>query len=347
MTYNNEIIQDDLKKICETYDLEGFRGKTVLVTGALGMLAYYYAAALMYLNDNYDYGIKLFVLARKKEALEGEFGGREDVKIIVQDVCDKIIIEDKIDIVLHAAGRADPDAFLTDPVGVIDANVIGTKNVLELARQHDAKVIFISTREVYGAIEDEKIAETDAGILNQVELRSCYPESKRMAENLIICYNHQFGVRYQIARLAHAYGPTMRINGDGRVMADFLGRVVRREEIVLKSDGLAKRAFCYVADAVAGLLLLTVTEESNQIYNLANETEEISIKELASNMAKWFVLGLKIEAHSDQRGYVKFLRKPLDTSKIKSIGWRPLVNLETGIKRTVDFFEQNKRLLVV
>lgn len=337
--YKNKIIQEDLKRICDEYDFSWLRGKTVLVTGALGMLAYYYTAALFYLNDEKDYGIKVIVLARRGEVLEKEFGDRKDVTLLVQDVCEEIKLSQPVDVILHAAGRADPEAFKENPVGVIEANVKGMQNVLELAKDKKARVIFISTREVYGAVSKSPVEETDAGVLNQTELRSCYPESKRMAENLIVSYAYQYGVKYRIARLAHAYGPMMKIQGDGRVMADLLGRAVRGEDIVLKSNGEAKRAFCYVADAVAGLLLLTVAKEDNQVYNIANETEEISIRELGEDLAKWYGLGFDIQLENDDNAYVKFARTALDTRKIESLGWKSLTRLEDGVRRTVEFFK--------
>ncbi|MBR3236698.1 NAD-dependent epimerase/dehydratase family protein [Candidatus Saccharibacteria bacterium] len=335
--YKNRIIQEDLKKICNEYDFSSLKEKTILVTGALGMLAYYYIAAFLYLNDEKDYRIKVIALARKGEVLEKEFGKREDVDLLVQDVCEKIEVSQPVDIILHAAGRADPETFKENPVGVIEANVFGTKNILDLAKEKRAKVIFISTREVYGAVEKSPVAETDAGVIDQTELRSCYPESKRMAENLIISYAHQYGIKFEIARLAHAYGPMMKIQNDGRVMADLLGRAVRKEDIMLKSKGEAKRAFCYVADAIAGLLLLTVAD-ANQIFNIANETEEISIRELADNLVKWYDLKLVVQPENDDGAYVKFARTKLDTKKIESLGWKPSVGLEDGVKRTVEFF---------
>ena len=336
--YKNKIIQEDLEKICNEYDFSDLKGKSVLVTGALGMLAYYYVAALLFLNDKKDYHINVIALARKGDVLSQEFGDRKDVTLLVQDVCEKINISQDLDVILHAAGRADPESFKTNPVGVIEANVNGTQNVLELANEKNAKLIFISTREVYGEMEKSPVGEEDFGRLNQTELRSCYPESKRMAENLIISYAYQYGVKYQIARLAHAYGPMMKIQGDGRVMADLLGRAVRKESIVLKSTGEAKRAFCYVADAVAGLLLLTTAKEDNQVYNVANETEEISIRELAQNLADWYELKLDTQLEEDDKAYLKFARTALNTTKIENLGWKPLMRLEDGIKRTVEFF---------
>ena len=129
----------------------------------------------------------------------------------------------------------------------------------------------------------------------------------------------------------------MKIQNDGRVMADLLGRAVRKEDIMLKSKGEAKRAFCYVADAIAGLLLLTVAD-ANQIFNIANETEEISIRELADNLVKWYDLKLVVQPENDDGAYVKFARTKLDTKKIESLGWKPSVGLEDGVKRTVEFF---------
>lgn len=343
--YNSEIIQSDLEYIVKDINLERLRNKTILITGASGMLASYYLCTLMYLNDNFNYNINILALVRNKENLLKKIGinNRKDIKTLEQDVCDNINIDEKIDYIIHMASSSNPKSITEDPVGIIKANVIGTLNVLELAKKNNAEVIFTSTREIYGDMNDvEIIKEDDMGILNNIQLRSCYPESKRMAENLIVSYSYQYNIRYKIARIAHSYGPGMIVKNDGRIMSDLLSNVLDKKNIILKSDGKAKRAFCYVADAIKGLLIITVSNNKNEVYNLANETEEIEIKELAEDLIKWYSkYNVKLEFHieNNQNKYVNFKRTKLSTEKLEKLGWKPEINLHDGIIRTVNFFE--------
>lgn len=346
--YKNEIIQEDLKIITEQdIEFDVLKNKSILITGATGMLASYYMYVLMYLNDNFKYNIKIYALVRNKEKLERitKFSLRNDIIPIEQDVCSKIDIKEKIDYIIHMASSANPSTIITNPVGIINANVIGTLNILELAKKYNSEVIFTSTREVYGKMDEKKeeILENDMGILDCTELRSCYPESKKMAENLIISYAYQYKIIYKIARIAHSYGPGMIIHNDGRIMSDLISNVINGENIILKSIGEAKRAFCYIVDAITALIRITVNNNENQIYNVANETEEISIKDLAYSLKEWYKeknidVIFQIQENSNQ--YVKFKRTRLNTKKLEKIGWKPVISLKDGINRTVKYFER-------
>lgn len=343
--YNNEIIQNDIKEIVsQDIDFEKWKNKKILITGATGMLATYFMYVLMYLNDKFDYKIKIFALVRNIDNLKAKtnYTERNDIIPIVQDVCSNININEKIDYIIHMAGSADPKSFTQNPIGVINANVIGSINVLELARKNNAKVLFTSTREIYGKVEKENIDENDMGELNCTEVRSCYPESKRMAENIFCCYSYQYGVIYKIARIAHSYGPGMAIKDDGRIMADLISNVVNSNDIILKSNGEAKRAFCYILDAISALFRIIFFNDENEIYNVANETEEISIRDLAYKLEekyknKHIKVVFKIQENKNQ--YLKFERRRLNTAKLESIGWKPIISLEEGIDRTVKYFE--------
>lgn len=343
--YNNEIIQKDIKKIVEQDIIfSKLKNKNILITGATGMLASYFMFVLMYLNDKFDYKIKIFALIRNVKKLEEKtrFSNRKDIIPIEQDVCQNININEKIDYIIHMASSADPKSFTSNPVGVINANVIGSFNVLELAKKNKSELLFTSTREIYGKVEKDSIAEDDMGILECADIRSCYPESKRMAENLICCYAYQYGIKYKIARIAHSYGPGMNIKDDGRIMSDLISNVVEGKDILLKSNGEAKRAFCYITDATSALFRILLSEKQNEIYNVANEREEISIKDLAYKLKDMYSeknikVIFKIQENSNQ--YLKFKRTRLDTQKIEQIGWKPIVSLEEGISRTVKYFE--------
>ena len=343
--YKSEVVQSDLKNIIsQNIDFEKLYNKTVLITGASGMIASYYMYTLMYLNDTKDANIKIYALVMDMDRLEKitELSTRNDIIPIVQDVCDPIYIPEKVDYIIHMASSANPRTITKDPVGIIKANVIGTLNVLELAKKSGAEVLFTSTREIYGEIQDkEKIKETDMGVLECLELRSCYPESKRMAENLMVSFAYQYNIKYKIVRIAHAYGPGMIINNDGRIMSDLISYIVNKENIVLKSTGDAKRAFCYITDVASALLMITVMGKPNEAYNISNETEEISVKDLAFMMKEMYQdteVVFNIEENKNE--YVKFKRVPLDTTKLEDLGWKPRVSLKTGIENTVKYFNE-------
>ncbi len=346
--YKNIIVQEDIENIREQkIDFEKFRNKNVLITGANGMIASYYMFVLMSLNDFKNMNIKIYALVRNVEKLERNtnYSMRTDIVAIKQDVCEKINIDENIDYIIHMASSADPKTITSNPVGIINANVLGTLNVLELAREKSAEIIFTSTREVYGKVEGkEEIKENDIGLLDNVELRSCYPESKRMAENLIISYSYQYGIKYKIARIAHCYGPGMNIKEDGRIMSDLIGDVVQNKDIILKSKGDMKRAFCYILDGITALLIITLDENYNQIYNIANETEEITVRDLAYLMKDMYPnkkIDVKFEIEENTNKYVKFERVRLNTNKLEKLSWKPIIKLKEGIQNTVCFYEMN------
>ena len=347
--YNNSIVQWDLNLITsQNINFWLLKNKSVLITGATGMLASYFMYTLMYLNDKYNYNIKIYTLIRNKSRLDSliNLNSRKDIYPIEQDVCLDINLEDKIDYIIHMASSSNPSTITTDPIGIIKANVLGTLNILNLAKKHDAKVVFTSTREVYGKVENiDVISEGDMWSLDCTELRSCYPESKRLAENLIISYAYQYWIKYQIARIAHSYWPGMIIKNDGRIMSDLICDVVEHKNIVLKSSWEAKRSFCYISDTITALFMITLSEEYNQVYNLSNETEEISIKDLAYSLEKWYQnrnINVIFDIQDNKNQYVKFKRVRLDTSKLENLGWKPSISLRDGISKTIQFFDTQK-----
>ncbi len=340
------IILEDLRRMSEArLPWRELDGKTVLVTGATGMLASYVTWLLLYLHEHAGINVSVVALCRNRQRAEQYFGsyvGKSYFSLLIQDVCEPIAYEGQLDYVFHLAGNASPHFINTDPVGIMKCNLQGTINVLELARQKQvSKVLFASTREVYGKNEDaELLNESAFGTLDPLDARSCYPESKRAAETLLKSYRLQYGVDFNTIRIAHAYGPTMTLENDGRVMADLVGDVVAGRDIVLKSSGEAVRAFLYVTDAVVGMFTVLFHGETAKAYNLANETEPVSIRELAQRLAasrndKTIRV---VVNEGDQKGYCAYRRTALDTTAIGHLGWKPRVSLGEGITRVVSSF---------
>ena len=350
MDYYDQIVREDMEDIASREcPYEKLKGCSILITGASGMLAAYLVYFFMYLNEKKDYNIQIMALVRnEKKAWEkfGAFRDKKEFSLIIQDVCKPIDIKTRIDYIFHAAGNASPFFILNDPVGIIQANVTGTINVLELAKKAGVKrVLYTSTREVYGKMPDNvtEITEDLFGGLDPLEFRSCYPESKRMAETICQSYFAQYGVPFTAVRIAHSYGPGMIIENDGRVMSDFISDVVHGRNIVLKSTGEAERAFCYITDAVAGMLYAVLQGKPGEAYNIANETEPLPIKEVAKiltevcpekNLKVIFDIPKTMSA-----GYSTMGRTKLNTEKIEKIGWDCKVPLREGVRRTVESFE--------
>lgn len=343
--YNNEIVKEDLKLITsQKIEFEKLKNKTILITGANGLIASYYTYTLMYLNDTKKLNIKILLLVRNKEKTINNIGNRNDVIILEQDVCENIKYDGKVDYVIHMASSSNPKTIVEKPVEIIKANVIGTFNVLDFAKKNNAEILFTSTREIYGKMAEtvEEITEEDYGALKCNELRACYPESKRLAESLIVSYSYQYGIKYKITRIAHTYGPGMNINSDGRIMSDLIENVVKNNDIILKSDGTAVRAFCYIVDAITALFYITVDGKENQVYNISNETEEITVKDLAykiKEISKNENIKVKFNIENDNRKYVSFKRVRLSTKKIEELGWKPVVTLEKGVEKTIKSFK--------
>lgn len=349
MKFNDEIVQNDMRVIRESLlPFEEFRNKTVLITGASGMLATYLVYFFEYLNKKENYGIHITALVRNEDKAWrkfGEFKEDSNFELLVQDVCIPILYQgEKLDYIIHAAGNASPKFILNDPTGIISANTEGTKNVMELAAKYHSKVLYTSTREVYGKMDASVtcIRENEFGVLDPVDRRSCYPESKRIAESILTAYYYQFGVESVIARIAHSYGPGMAIDNDGRVMADFVSDAVNGRNIVLKSTGDAVRAFCYITDAISALLTILLRGNPGEAYNVANETEPVPIREAAQLLVSVFPekeLKVIFDIPEEMsQGYSKMGRVRLSTEKLEKLGWTPRMSLKEGMKRTVESF---------
>lgn len=344
INYKNAQVQADLAELVQqNIPWQLLQNKTVLVTGATGMLTSYVGFLLLYLNETKHLNIRPIFLVRSKEKQREVYGSAiNEQDCLVQDVCEPISVQGSVDYIFHAAGAASPYYILNDPVGIINANVRGTQNVLELARfANTMNIVFASTREIYGKVEGKcLINENDMGTLNPLNPRGCYPESKRLAESMFMAYYQQYGINFNSLRIAHSFGPGMQIVGDGRVMSDFMNDAVNGCDIVMKSTGDVERSFCYITDAVSGIFRVLLQGEETQAYNLSNESEPIRLVDLAKLLQRTSGngKGVKIEIPENQCGYTNYARTALCTKKIEQLGWGPHVSLEDGLKRTMTAF---------
>src|SRR5579859_7532673 len=208
------------------------------------------------------------------------------------DVCKPFTVGGPVDGVLHLASLASPKDYYEHPIETLDVGSAGTRNMLEIAREHEARFMITSTSECYGDPLEHPQVETYWGNVNPVGLRSCYDESKRYAEALTMAYHRVHGMRSTIARIFNTYGPRMALN-DGRVVPAFVDQALRGAKLTLFGDGSQTRSFCYVSDLVDGLLRLSEADEAYPV-NLGNPVE-MTIMQFADTIRAYFGGHLEIE----------------------------------------------------
>lgn len=254
-------------------------------------------------------------------------------ELVRHDVIEPILLE--VDQIYNLACPASPIHYQYNPVKTVKTNVMGTINMLGMAKRVRARILQASTSEVYGDPEMHPQREEYWGNVNPIGLRSCYDEGKRLAETLMMDYHRQNNVDIRIARIFNTYGPRM-LENDGRVVSNFIVQALRGEELTLYGSGNQTRSFCYVDDLVEGLIRLMNADALHEPVNLGNPGE-FTIKELAEEVAR--VCGVNTQ--------IKYCPLPQDDPKQRKpdisraqqlLGWTPKINLQEGLKSTVGYF---------
>lgn len=291
--------------------------------------------------------VHMILAVRNMEKARRQFGEQPEVEIIPW-AGGQIQLERGVDFIIHAASSADSSLYVPQPVETMLPNVIGTYYLLEYARKHPIEgFLFFSSASAYGKVCGKAyITEDDSGYLNPGEVRSCYGESKRMGENMCVSYAHEYRVPACCVRISHTYGPTMNLGQDTRVFAEFVRNVVEGKNIVMKSEGTARRAFCYISDAAAAFWLILLKGAAGQIYNMCNSACFLSIQELADMLVDLFPeKHLKVihvgREKNDTYAENKNANEVVNSNeKLKKLGWSPGIGVQEGFSRTIRSFSQ-------
>ena len=345
--FRDSFVQEDAERVAKSKYVpwDALDGKTIFITGSTGLIGSLLIFSIACRNKMLSQNIKVKALARCREKAERIFSNllKESwFEIVVGDVTQPLPLQKMglSDFIIHTASVTSSKEFVTKPVETINTAIVGTKNVLEYARETSAKgLLYLSSLEVYGVPEKMEVSEKDSGYIDCLQVRSCYSEGKRLVECLCCSYASEYHVPAKIARLSQTFGAGVDY-ADGRVFAQFARCVIEGKNIVLKTHGETYRNYCYTSDAIEALLLLLIKRNVAEAYNVANKETGISIADMARLVCKKFSNGksevvFDIAKDAVKLGYNPVVKICLDTAKLESLGWKATVSLTEMFERTI------------
>ncbi len=325
------VFEEDLENICSAdfIDWDRLNGKTIFVTGATGLIGSTVVQALLYANRKRSLHLQVKALVRnlqKAQAMFARYEGDEALSFVVGTVEELSEVEGQVDFIVHGASQTDSKAFIRQPVETILTAVQGTIRLLELAREKKPEgMVYLSSMEAYGYPQKgHKVTETDAGALSPLDVRSSYPIGKQQCEALCCAYASEYGVPAVIGRLTQTFGPGVSYR-DNRIFAYFGRCVLEKQDIVLKTKGETERDYLYTADAVTAILTLLLKGEKGSAYNIADESTYCSIADMAQTVAGEAGIQVTFDLQdAAANGFLSTLYMDLDTSRLRSLGWKVL-----------------------
>ncbi|MDE7324016.1 MAG: NAD-dependent epimerase/dehydratase family protein [Lachnospiraceae bacterium] len=328
---------------------EKLDNKTFLITGATGMIASVIIDILMKRNTEYGQHIRIYAVSRSRQKAEGRFctyWDNPNFTWLPHDINNPLPELGQMDYILHAASNTHPRAYSMDPIGTITANVQGTYHLLEYASSHQCgRFFFFSSVEIYGENRNDvdKFDEKYLGYIDCNTARAGYPESKRLGEALCNAFSAQKGQDFVIGRFSRVYGPTMAAE-DSKAVAQFIRKAAAGEDIVLKSEGNQLYSYTYVVDAASAALYLLLKGEPGSAVNIADPQSDITLRELASLLAREAGTRVVFELPDDieRAGYSTATKAVLDGIKLAQLGWKALTPIAQGLDRTVRILSQIK-----
>ena len=318
--------------------LDKLSGCNILITGSTGLIGSALVEALMG-NDDIDYNV--YAVGRNAERAQmrfSSFWNNGRFHFLKHDVMMPFDMDINFHYIIHAASNASPNYFISNPVETIKSNVIGLCHLLDYGFNHCLKrLLFVSSGEIYGEGDGREFDESYVGYVNHILGRSCYPVSKRAAENLCIAYAEEYKVDTVIARPCHVYGPYFTEN-DNRAFAQFLRNARDNQDIVMKSSGEQLRSWCYIVDCVSALLFILLLGEKCQAYNIASRNSNCRIKDFASTVAKIGGRSLILESPTEleRKGYNPVSQSVFSVQKLESLGWSSGFDIDSGIVQCME-----------
>lgn len=342
-------LQDDLTFVASHCAvLKELEHHSVLVTGATGLVGSLLVKTLACYNRMQQADIELYLFVRNRDKANTVFGDlldRDNIHVVIGDISDTSALP-KVDFVFHCASVTASKTMVTQPVETIATAIDGTKQILEYAKNNGVQsMVYLSSMEMYGSFADSKqpITEEMSGYVNPLLVRSNYPLSKRLCENLCIAYSQEYGIDIKIARLAQTFGAGV-LPGENRVFAQFARSAMQGTDIVLHTKGLSEGNYCYTADVMDALLRILLCGENQQAYNVVNESTHTTIADMAkmvcAKLAKNPISVIFDIPETNIHGYAQDTKMRLSSAKLRALGWEPKVNLEEAYRRLMGSMSQ-------
>ena len=349
----NQIFKEDVDYILsrEFIDFSLLDGKSILITGATGLIGKSLCYSLLEYGDRSACPPMIYILARNKKKAEQIFGKYlqyDNFMIILSDIGDFKTIHVQIDYIVHAASETSSRFFLTNPVETINTSIEGTKNILDIARENNVSgVVYLSSMEVYGAPGNEGMISEESGTTtNPFTVRASYSEGKRISETMCVSYYQEYGVPVNALRITQTFGPGITYD-DPRLFAELCRCSLEKKNIVLHTRGLTYRAYLYTADAVTAILAVLLHSRKGQVYNASNPNTYCSVFDMANLAANITVPPLKVlieeKKNEEKLGYLPTLCMNLDITKIQELGWYPSFRLQVMLERTIRVMKEECR----
>ena len=345
----SKIIEEDIKEIIEEFNnpLKNIEGKTILITGANGLLASYIAETFAVFNNQISNPFKL-ILMNKNETKQGSrlfhLIENKNIEFMTQDIGKPFTIKDNVDIIFHAASRASVASVLENPLDTIDANINGLRTLLNYAKENKLEqFLFFSTADIYGNPLKEFIPtpETYPGNMDCLASKACYGESKRLGETMCMDFFRQYKTPVKLLRIFNTYGPGIR--KDGKTIARLFTESVSNKEMQVFGTGNITRAFSYISDTIRGIFYVLFNGKEGEAYNIGVDSA-YGIIDTAQAIKKVFndEVAIKTDSGAKEENIYGINTRTPDISKLKSLGFTPKFSLEQGLKRTKEWYDEQR-----
>lgn len=320
--------------------------RTILITGATGMICSAVVDLLHWMNCHLDANIHIILAGRSEERTRKRFpfmDGNTHMSFLPYDATSPEKINIKADYIIHGASNADPASFTRQPVETMLANIVGLNALLLSAVENRSKrVLLISSSEVYGRKEERRpFEENDYGFVDILNPRASYPSSKRAAETLCAAYKEEHGLDFVVIRPGHIYGPSIT-KTDSRASAQFTRNAKAGKDIIMKSAGAQLRSYCYTLDCASAILTALINGNSGEAYNISSSELVCSIHDIAEALAKAGNVNVVFEnaSEAEKKGFNLMDNSSLDGAKLESLGWSTLFNIAKGTNSTLLYYEE-------
>lgn len=339
---DTSLYNDDIKRASQQFDDYDFpKNKVFLVTGATGLICSSVVDVLFTLSKKKNLGWKIIVAVRNMEKAIHRFSRYCDdtfFDFLLYDAEKKCDFPNEIDYIIHGAGNAYPKAISAQPVETLTNSIVGLSNILEYARNNNSRVLYVSSSEVYGKLQNTApIREDEFGYVDILNPRSSYSIGKCAAETLCASFLNEHSVDSVIVRPGHIYGPTASEN-DNRVSSSFMYDASKGQDLVLKSDGKQIRSYCYCLDCASAIMTVLFNGKTGEAYNISNKYSVCSIREMAEIFAKAGSVNCVFDVPKDaeKKAFNPMQNSSLNSEKLEKLGWKPMFSKNEGFEHSIE-----------